>query len=693
MPTILPARFAIDYTGDSPDNLVVGEPHVIPVRNKRVVAPLYGPFFKRGLSLFDTTTQQIIRNEQYHCFSLIQAVTEHVRAGDEVYDFVVITDPSVSTNVEMTYQSVGGHFTQAMDTTTDLLEILYADDRPARWPNIINSPEFFNPTPHPHNLGEGVGFEWLLVAIERLRMVILLADSAGDDVILKYIDDRIAAFESLIVFNTDRNSQLGKHIANDNPNPHNLTKAQLNLGNVKNYPLATLEEAIAGNLPNRYMTPSLTKSFVSNLLAYHFNNHNNPHQLTKADIDLTNIENYGLANAVDIANANADTPKYVTNVALKGYLDEYLPSWKAAMLQQITQVQADVSVLTSTANSALSAVQTDLSNAVTTAGENASNALNAQTLAAWCNTNVQASEQLARSLFSVYVDSYSLMNWVPVTLTRAADWRDITYGNGKFVMISQGTSNIAAYSLDGINWQNSVLPSSTNWISVAYGNGVFVAISTASNQAATSADGVIWELRSLPVVANWHDITYGNGRFVAVAYGLQSVYSTDGITWASGNMPSIADWVSVSFGLGKFMAIARGSNKSAVSSDGSSWSAVAMSHTDEWTAITFGNGRFMAAAALGIVFSTTTDATTWVDSPLPTGLNLNWQSITYGDGKFFALAYGEDKAVMSLDGLTWSARQLTANLQWIGCAYGNDKFVSIAKDSSLGNINQPLPTV
>ena len=63
------------------------------------------------------------------------------------------------------------------------------------------------------------------------------------------------------------------------------------------------------------------------------------------------------------------------------------------------------------------------------------------------------------------------------------------------------------------------MPSSANWYSVSYGNGRFVAVTNGTATAAYSTDGITWTAATMPSSANWVSVTYGNGRFVAVAYG------------------------------------------------------------------------------------------------------------------------------------------------------------------------------
>lgn len=51
----------------------------------------------------------------------------------------------------------------------------------------------------------------------------------------------------------------------DHNNPHNVTKTQVGLGNVQNYRVATQAEAIQGTSTTAYMTPSLTAAAINSL--------------------------------------------------------------------------------------------------------------------------------------------------------------------------------------------------------------------------------------------------------------------------------------------------------------------------------------------------------------------------------------------------------------------------------------------
>ena len=132
----------------------------------------------------------------------------------------------------------------------------------------------------------------------------------------------------------------------------------------------------------------------------------------------------------------------------------------------------------------------------------------------------------------------------------------VCYGNGKYVAIAQ-SSNVFAYSTDGINWTQGTMPSSQYWENICYGNGKFVVIAengSDTNIYAYSTDGITWTQGTMPRIQVWRSVCYGNGKFVAVADSSKFAYSTDGITWTEGIMPS-PFWDLVCYGNNKFVAI------------------------------------------------------------------------------------------------------------------------------------------
>ena len=153
--------------------------------------------------------------------------------------------------------------------------------------------------------------------------------------------------------------------------------------------------------------------------------------------------------------------------------------------------------------------------------------------------------------------------WTAMTGLPAGNWTSVTFGNGRFVAVSNGVTT--AYSTTGISWVNGGSAISNNYVSVVYGSGPakFVAIAggsiSTSQATAYSTDGVSWSAGTLPTVAYWTSVAYGNGRYVAVAQGsTATAYSLDGIAWTTPAtvLPQVSAWSNVKYGQGSFLTTA-----------------------------------------------------------------------------------------------------------------------------------------
>lgn len=94
-------------------------------------------------------------------------------------------------------------------------------------------------------------------------------------------------------------------------NPHNVTKAQVGLGNVTNDAQLVKAQNL-GDLPNVELAQQnlnvYSKEAVDSVVQTHINDKNNPHNTTKSQVGLGNVENYTVALSYTDASAN----KYVT---------------------------------------------------------------------------------------------------------------------------------------------------------------------------------------------------------------------------------------------------------------------------------------------------------------------------------------------------------------------------------------------
>lgn len=94
-------------------------------------------------------------------------------------------------------------------------------------------------------------------------------------------------------------TDLNKHL-NDKTNPHRVTKAQAGLGKVKNFRVADIGEAIDGNRDDRYVTPDLARRAIADqggsILQSHLDDEGNPHAVSKHQIFLGKIKNFSMAS-------------------------------------------------------------------------------------------------------------------------------------------------------------------------------------------------------------------------------------------------------------------------------------------------------------------------------------------------------------------------------------------------------------
>lgn len=117
---------------------------------------------------------------------------------------------------------------------------------------------------------------------------------------------------------------LAAHKANTN-NPHQVTKAQTGLGLVENFAVATLTDAQGGVVTNKYMTPALTAAYAAAkifpVIQAHLNDMNNPHQVTKAQVGLGSVENFPPATLQEAQGGTA-TNRYVTPANVAQYVNQ-----------------------------------------------------------------------------------------------------------------------------------------------------------------------------------------------------------------------------------------------------------------------------------------------------------------------------------------------------------------------------------
>ncbi|WP_152570734.1 phage tail-collar fiber domain-containing protein [Paenibacillus tyrfis] len=140
----------------------------------------------------------------------------------------------------------------------------------------------------------------------------------GPDMIEKQIDvvtlvgnapNVSAVIDGSLVYATV--AQLNAHI-NDKNNPHAVTKKQIGLENVQNYPVSTQQQAESGTDGASYMTPERTKQAIDKFAPVKsVAGKTGAVSLEKGDVGLGNVENFGIASQGE-AEAGTANDKYMT---------------------------------------------------------------------------------------------------------------------------------------------------------------------------------------------------------------------------------------------------------------------------------------------------------------------------------------------------------------------------------------------
>ena len=196
MPDINTTRYPLDYTGLSPDNAVDSEQGVLADKAVRSYTPRYTPFFTESVIVVDADNNQIlIKGVDYKCLDLVDVASEI--AAKEICTTIVVLNELVSSNIRVTYQTVGGVYQDTYASLSNLLTTLAQDGRAIWWEAIPNRPTLFAPAEHLHSIGQGIGFEYLVDAIDRLGATILVGDELGRDGLRAYIDSQAQALKRM----------------------------------------------------------------------------------------------------------------------------------------------------------------------------------------------------------------------------------------------------------------------------------------------------------------------------------------------------------------------------------------------------------------------------------------------------------------------------------------------------------------
>ena len=234
------------------------------------VVPLVAPFYEKDLKIIHYPSgKELINGTDYVLSYKFRDASKAL--GKDVFGAISIYGRTLSGVLDISYRPLGGDWSINAAKAAELLANAISNPRITTWEQVVELPYKFPVIDHEWDLNDLVGASELVAAIEAIRTT--LSESSG--------------------------AEMSRHIANVN-NPHGTTKAHVGLGLVQNYPMATAEETLVGDRADRYVSPRACFTAIQTLavvpLADHIANKSNPHQVTKAQVGLSNLDNYGTAD-------------------------------------------------------------------------------------------------------------------------------------------------------------------------------------------------------------------------------------------------------------------------------------------------------------------------------------------------------------------------------------------------------------
>lgn len=262
MNTPILERYPFDYTGEATTNLVDGELHVIPPGPKnRIFTLVEGAAFSKSIKLRYGDGTYLRPWIDFQPVNLYPEATKAV--GEACTGMVMIINESVTGYTYAEYQVVGGKYDHNSQAVEDLLWAAVSDDRPVFFPDILDRPSVYPPSPHHHDIfNETYGWD----------ARVLLVDTWTTEVLEKADTDRLAGIRQAIKavddYLTVRNNHANELIDGHTHtlDAHAITKTQAGLAKLDNLPTANMTQARDGNRYDLRLTVGGAEAILSDAL-------------------------------------------------------------------------------------------------------------------------------------------------------------------------------------------------------------------------------------------------------------------------------------------------------------------------------------------------------------------------------------------------------------------------------------------
>lgn len=360
--------YDLDPYGDNPKNRITGERHTITPANGKTFnyfIPNFAPFHRRGFEMRSVVNGQVAgllapTVDYYFGFRYDQMLLAGGMAP--IYGAIVLNDPEMAGEVEIAYNTLGDEYVISTTMIATILANNVIDPRRVQWSAVVDVPDEVPAIAHKHNAMETmIGMDHVVDAIYVMVDQMASGFNKAWQALQEHMDDHhnphyvtaeqvgvdgngtlVPATEPEAVGQTDNNKymtslrvaqQINAKVIpvidahkQDITNPHKVTKAQVGLSDVSNFPTANNTEGEGGVATNRFMTPATVKAAMSYwvplLMDFHTDDFGNPHKVTKAQVGLGSVANYPVASTAQAINGTANdvymTPYLVAQAISSG---------------------------------------------------------------------------------------------------------------------------------------------------------------------------------------------------------------------------------------------------------------------------------------------------------------------------------------------------------------------------------------
>ena len=180
----------LDLTGKSPANFIQGEQHSIGVGANRLITPVFGAFFKEGMVLKDGSSFLPIDSSKYLLLDFDAKAS--MLTGKEVYASIVVTDPTVVSDIALDYQAFGGPASRNRSGLMSLLASRVNSSGTMDWELVTDKLDKYPPAEHKMLLAHLYGMEYVVAGVDRLKDAITIGNSAVYDRTNQNIDTLLA---------------------------------------------------------------------------------------------------------------------------------------------------------------------------------------------------------------------------------------------------------------------------------------------------------------------------------------------------------------------------------------------------------------------------------------------------------------------------------------------------------------------